>query len=919
KEQVDAKKEFQIQSEFIDPLFNALGWDMRKEAEREEKVLKGRADYILRLGNQRKLVIEAKATDVRLEEKEGKQSVSYAYHKNIKFAVLTNFRQIRVYHALSNIKNIDKNLLKDDKGYLIFNCENFIEQFDRLWLLSKESFEKEEINKLLDNVDKRLIKPIDEAILTDLLQYREWLSKDLKNKRAYLEDSQIDEIVQILIDRLIFMRSVEDRKLEAEDFLLTIIKDVERGYTDMNLWAVLKSQFKRFDSTYNSKLFSEGILEKEGAFSNEILTKVIKGLYYGTQDNQERYMFDDIPVDLLGRIYEQYLGTILRGTEKRVKLDLVSGKRKKMGIYYTPKYIVDYILDNTLVEYAKDKTLDEILDIKVIDPACGSGSFLLDAFEELKKIIEKRLKNGEKSKSPQFNYFKERLDLGQKSAILTRCIYGVDLDEKAVELAQLNLLLKILEEETRETKKRILPNMKENIKNGNSLISDSNYDKAFNWNAHFPDVFRRGGFDIVIGNPPYVRVQELKHKDIDYFKENYKTAFRRIDISTLFFEKALSLIKFGGRIGFISSNQFLVSTYGEKLREILLENRIVNVVDFGDLPIFNDALTYTRVFIISKDKTKDFNYVKLVNILDFTNNNYGFDTINVSSLNSQSWSLGKKNVLEIINKLNSIKTKLNDMAKTNYGIITGNDKLLIFSEDKLKKLNFKKEFVRKIIVPQDIGRYRLNNPKENIIYPYIKKEESTKLEELENIKNKDSNLYQYLIKNKSDLELRKDSRGNFKGSSSWYGLVRFSKLNIFNQNKILTPSIVKKNKFCLDNNLYAFSGGKVTCITSDENLLVLLGILNSKLTEFYLHQTCPLKAGGYFNYSNTFLSRLPIKLPNEKQAKKIKELVERIMQFHKEGKSEQDIKNVDYEIDQEVYKLYEITEEEKEIIEESLR
>ena len=274
--------------------------------------------------------------------------------------------------------------------------------------------------------------------------------------------------------------------------------------------------------------------------------------------------------------------------------------------------------------------------------------------------------------------------------------------------------------------------------------------------------------------------------------------------------------------------------------------------------------------------------------------------------------MGKKNVLEIINKLNSIKTKLSDVAETNYGIITGNDNLLILTEDELKKLNFTKKFIREIIIPRDIGRYFLNKPKLYVIYPYIEKEDSTKIEELENIRSRDYNLYQYLVKNKSKLESRKDSRGDFKGSSRWYGLVRFSKLDIFNQNKIITPSIVKRNKFCLDNNFYAFSGGKVTCVTSKEDLLILLGILNSKLIEFYLHQTCPLKAGGYFNYSNTFLSRLPIRLPDENQTKKIKELVERRIKL----KDENQIKNFDYEIDEEIYKLYGITDKEKEIIEE---
>ena len=136
KEKLDEKSEFQIQSEFIDPLFEALGWDMRKDAQREKKVFGKRADYVMSLGNQEVAIIEAKKTSISFsDEKEGEQAVSYAYHKKIKFAVLTNFRQIRVYHALSHTTRIEKNLLKDDKGYFWIDCKKFVEEFDRLWLL----------------------------------------------------------------------------------------------------------------------------------------------------------------------------------------------------------------------------------------------------------------------------------------------------------------------------------------------------------------------------------------------------------------------------------------------------------------------------------------------------------------------------------------------------------------------------------------------------------------------------------------------------------------------------------------------------------------------------------------------------------------------------------------------------------------
>ncbi|MEK6881209.1 MAG: type IIL restriction-modification enzyme MmeI, partial [Nanoarchaeota archaeon] len=316
-EELNKKSENQIKSEFFDPLFEALGWNMRKEAEREEKILRGRADYILKLQNQEILVIEAKKTNVSLSEDEGRQAVSYAYHRKIKFSILTNFKYIRVYHALSNIKNIDKNLL----FWLEF--KDFEKEFEKLWLVSKESFEKQEINKILSKKEEKQFMPVDESILTDLLEIRRILSNDLKKLRMYLTDEKIDEAIQILIDRLIFIRSVEDRGLENQNFLLGLVKDSREGRLKKKLWYVLQDYFMEFDSNYNSKLFSSGILEDEKNIfvDDETLEKVIKILYFGVKDRQARYMFDEIPGDLLGSIYEQYLGVVLRGTEKRVRLD----------------------------------------------------------------------------------------------------------------------------------------------------------------------------------------------------------------------------------------------------------------------------------------------------------------------------------------------------------------------------------------------------------------------------------------------------------------------------------------------------------------------------------------------------------------------------------------------------------------------
>ena len=606
KDFINEQNEEWVKWNYLEPLFEALGWK-RAEIVKEQRVLKGRADYILKIGNEEVLVIEAKKVGVNLTEEEGRQAVSYAYHRKIKFAVLTNFKEIRVYHALSNIKNIDKNLLKFEDGSIFrLSFEQFLENINKLSILSRESFEKQEINKLLSKKDEKTAKPIDESILLDLLHIRELLSKDLKKLRMQLSQSQIDEAVQVLINRLIFMRSVEDRGLENANFLLGLVKDFNEGRLRKRLWDELIEQFKTFDKTYNSKLFAHSILEDENIFfDDDSITKSIRILYFGSQDIQARYMFDEIPGDLLGSIYEQYLGTVLQETEKRVKLDSESGKRKKMGIYYTPSYIVDYIVKNTVGEYIKDKTIDEILEVNIVDPACGSGSFLLRAFQEVCNTIEERLKKGEKAKSSTFTFYNDnRLSLSQKISILTNCIYGVDLDEKAVELAQLNLLLKLLEDESRESHKHLLPNLRENIKCGNSLIDDPKVagDKAFKWEAQFPEAFGKGGFDVVVGNPPYFKIREDDPiKKLNVYQE-IKSGM--MNISAIFINKALEITKSKGSIGMIVPKMLAFTESWEKIRtKILTYSSLKNVVDAGKA--FEEVLLEQIIFCLKKEIERD--------------------------------------------------------------------------------------------------------------------------------------------------------------------------------------------------------------------------------------------------------------------------------------------------------------------------
>jgi len=881
KQQLDSMPEEQIKFIFMEPLLEALGWQ-KKDIVKEQRILKNRADYILKNGNQELLVVEAKKTDVPLNEEAGRQAVSYAYHRKIKFSVLTNFKYIRVYHALSNIKNIDKNLLKVNNDYFRLGFEEFLDKFDILWLLSNESFEKKEINKLLSAKDEKINKPIDENILNDLLKIREWLSKELKAKKNYLKQEDIDEIVQILINRLIFIRSVEDMKLEPENFLLGLDSDVRQQRVKLQLFPYLISKFDEFNKKYDSKLFEPGLLEKEGAFSEDVLHKVIRALYFGVEERQSRYMFDEIPGDLFGSIYEQYLGTILSGTEKRVKLEGGAGKRKKMGIYYTPSYIVDYIVKNTVGEYIKDKNIDEILKVKILDPACGSGSFLVRAFQEVCDKIEELLKKGEKGNKILFKTYQDRLNLGQKIDILLNCIYGVDLDEKAVELARLRLLLRILDGEGQETKKLLLPHLENNIKCGNSLIDDPKVsDRAFNWHAQFKDVFTDGGFDVVIGNPPYIRSQLLNRQDKKYFEKNYISASNQYDIYILFIEKAILNLKKDGLIGFITPNKFLISDYGLKLREFIFNNtNLKYILDVSQLEVFKGIGIYPIIFILEKNNKKD--KIKIVrNIKEESTfaKEFNYELLDKASLEKHdkkmiSLETGEINK-PILNKIEKNSELLGQIAEVYRGIIPPNQENYISKE--------KEGFSKKAIRGRDIKKYHHKWNGEYIKY--------------------DRNL-------------------NIKKSEKFEG------------EKIILPRTVLSLMADLDNeNLNLIDRVYYIKIKDKKvNIKFLLGLLNSKLVDFYYKSYFGAShlQGNYLDLKGVDLVKIPIRLPSYSQEQKITSLVNQMLELQKKYHDEKisgnekerlkgQIENTDYEIDEEVYKLYGITDEERKIIEESLK
>ena len=871
---------------FIEPLFRALDWDIENlnQVSVEETISKKRVDYGFRVDGIPKFFLEAKALreDDIIQLKYVQQAIDYAWMKSCTWAILTNFRTLVVYNAEQ--KSSDPRMNR----FLIFiEPKDYLEKIDELMLLSKESIKRGELDKKAEYVGKKeLKKSIDAALLDDITNFREILYNDIKinNKNRNLSDEDIEEAVQRIIDRMIFIRNAEDRGLEPEE-LRSKVREWSSSETG-HLLNQLNKIYSSFDKDYDSRLFEYNLCD-DLKIDDNILEEIINGLYE-SRDGFYRYDFSLISADILGNIYEQYLGRILKKVGKTSKLEASKAKRKSEGIYYTPTYIVDYIVKNTVGEYIKTHKEKDIENVKILDPACGSGSFLLKAYDTLENYWKEKRKLDETKLEDSGSYSK-------KVEIVTKNIFGVDLDEKAVEIAQLNLLLKITE------KRKRLPTLQRNIKNGNSLIDDPKIagDKAFRWDDEFADIMKEGGFDIVIGNPPYERTIYLE-KEKEYYSEKYMSSYGAYDILILFIERSLNLLRDNGYLGFIVSNKFLVSDYGKKLRELLLKSyKIIKIVDLADAKrVFPDALVSTAIIIIQKMKPIT-NYKVKIFIADKKTVKFDEEKFASISLNKfvnpdSTFNIRyNKNKDTIYNNLNKMR-KFGEVFKIRTGIMGFEYwEMEPFLHDGIKS---KSDI--KIATNSYIEKYRflwgkkVNLYKRTFTSPYI------------DIKTAPIN------KHTKKLFLAK--------------------------NKILVRGVAKELTAVLDEEGIGFLVAVHSIITKNSKYEthLILAFLNSKLFNFIHKDRFYLGRipEGSLKYPVSFLKALPIpEKINEEIKKEVLKLVNKRLSatikiselgkknINNKEKIEGEIQKTDKEIDELVYKIYGITEEEKKIIEESLK
>lgn len=996
--------ETQVRREFIDPFFKALGWDIDNEqgfAEAYKDVIHEDAikvgattkapDYSFRIGGLRKFFLEAKKpfVDIKEDIHPAFQLRRYAWTAKLPLSVLTDFEEFSVYDCHVKPDKADK---ASSARVLYLNYKDYLTRWDEIaGIFSKNAVLKGSFDKYAaDKKSKRGTTEVDAAFLEEIAGWREILARNIALRNPDLSTKDLNYAVQAIVNRIVFLRICEDRGIERYMRLQDLLNG-ERVYPR------LCEIFRQADERYNSGIFhfepeagreSPDTLTLNLNIDDKPMKEILKRLYYPDSP----YEFSVLPAEILGQVYEQFLGKVIRLTEgHRAVVEDKPEVKKAGGVKYTPFYIVDYIVRKTLGPMLKGKKPLEVVLISVLDPACGSGSFLIVAYQYLLdwhrdwyvQNLVPLLQNGLKPSSPEIRRLlpgvqneknkkgrkKEpelpvyqgrggewRLTTAERKRILLNNIYGVDIDRQAVEVTKLSLLLKVLEGENDETiskqlklfQERALPDLSNNIKCGNSLIGwdilngnpglmQEVIDRInpFNWENEFVEIFQRGGFSVVIGNPPYVR-QEMLGEFKGYFQKHYKVYQGTADLYSYFIERGVSLLHDKGIFSYIVANKWMRANYGLPMREWLKEQCIEEIIDFGDLQVFQGATTYPCIIrIIKKAPWESFD-VTQVKTLDFSSlDDYVKDnhySVNQLALDDKGWSLADERTQALLGKINSKGVPLGEYVNGMIyrGVLTGlNEAFVIDAATRARLITedpMSAELIKPFLAGRDIKRYEQPKSDKYLIFT----RHGVNINEYPAIKQYLSRFKDRLTPKPKDWKGEKWN-GRKPGAYQWYEIQdTIDYHEEFEKPKIVYAEIASRGQFTLDkdNNYYDTTAYIISC---NDDLMYLIGLMNSKLWTFLFSKTSSEIRGGFFRWKYQYMSPLPVRTidfsdPDDiARHKCMITLVDSMHSLHKQLREartpheqtalQRQIEATDRQIDALVYELYGLTEEEIRIVE----
>ncbi len=856
-------------------------------------------------------VVELKGAGIELDRpqrREGNMSPvqqGFKYktqYRTCPFVIVSNFWEFRLYRdnlldyelwTLDDLVNEADDYLLFKSWYVLLKQDNFTSMNGPSKtenLLSDIRIEQEEIGKKFYKVYKEARL----ELLRDIYKNNSQIRKDI--------DTGIEK-AQKIIDRIVFACFAEDKGLLPDNTLQRVLKAADTSMFGGSLWNTLKGFFEAIDvgsekleipNGYNGGLFKRDDVLNNLTIGDESLRSVLDLSTYNFSE--------DLSVTILGHIFEQSISDleeIKNKVNESRNLDTLSqSRRKKDGIFYTPDYIVRYIVDNSLGKYLREheekfkeefKLKDDINEdnyvkreaqayekyqsflqnVKVVDPACGSGAFLVYVFDYLlaeNKRVSSILGGGLFSSE---NYMK---------SILKNNIFGVDLNEESVEITKLSLWLKSAE------KDKQLTTLDKNIKCGNSIIDSVEVaqGKAFDWQKAFPEVFATGGFDVVVGNPPYVR-QELLSPYKSYLESNYKVFAGTTDLFAYFYEKSLNILKPNGLMAFISNTFTKTTGSGEVLRDYLANNaELVQFIDFGTLVVFEGATTYPVILVLRNSTNKrEFSYFS-VEKEDLLALDSGFNAkaflVQQSALVKGGWVFENESSSKVREKILIHKTVTDQYGKSYRGILTGLNEAFIIDVTKQKKLISEDSRSAEVIKPfwegKDISRWTSSVADKFVIV--IEQGSTVKrfgeLSESEAL-SKMSDLYPSVMRHLSEYEVGAKKR--FDKGDYWWELRSCAYYNLFESPKITWPNLQAQGKFCFDESGKYINAPAVILASGDK---ALLGILNSKVVWYFLKGVCVVRSGGYFEVKPQYFAQVPVPEIDVASRESIEHLVNQILE-----------------------------------------
>ncbi|GCL43168.1 Eco57I restriction-modification methylase domain-containing protein [Dolichospermum planctonicum] len=840
------------------------------------------------------------------------------YTPDCHWIIVSNYRELRLYHTNKTPAYYEQFLLTNladfeefKRFYLLLCRENFlpikdISTIDRLLVTSEEAQE---------DITKQLYQEYKQVRLNIVKDFRFRFGSKLHIPNR---DQVLIEKAQKTLDRILFIAFCEDRGLLPE-------KTISKAYNNKDIyhprpiWENYQAVFRWVDQGnedppipgYNGGLF------QHDPILDQLLD--IPDSLCGQLQQLTRFDFDsEVSVDILGRIFEQSITDLeeLKADVAKQEFDKKQGKRKKLGVFYTPAYITQYIVEVAIGGYLQKREdelrqrlkigefidtaenqkreiefwqsyRDEVLvKTRVLDPACGSGAFLIAAFDYFAGQYQRVNDN------LRFLKYETLENVELDKTILSNNLFGVDLSPESVEITKLSLWLKTA------TQGKTLTYLDDNIKIGNSIINDAKItDLPFNWESEFSQVFADGGFDVVIGNPPYIR-QELLSPFKPYLQENYQTYDGVADIYIYFYEKGLNLLKPAGIISYIVTNKWLRSGYGESLRRFFCQSSVFEqIIDFGHAPIFEDADTFPCIIAARKSEVSNTDNenksvlvcavprgeLKNINLIQYVQNPENSFTIPWSRFSAHAWSLEPPAVDDLMRKIQRVGVPLKEFAgvKPYYGIKTGfNEAFLIDNATRNKLIQADPkcaEIIKPYVRGQDIKRWI---PQwENLWMIFTRR--GIDIDAYPAIKN-------YLTQYRKQLEPRPknwntNKDGNWEGRKpgiyKWYEIQdSVDYWQLFEQPKIIYQEIQTFPVYALDNS-GLFGNNKIFILPTQD--LFILGLLNSPLIWWYSHRVFTKMLSDAISPMGYLFETLPIAQPTEETRAEVEAIVTRLIEITK--------------------------------------